>query len=84
MITRKGKCEMSNANMATEKKSRGVGCLRWLVFVLVLALLKTQLLYNHCCNALQRVGWNRQSQSIYIIQTAIVIQPACGGIKDLP
>ncbi len=29
-IIQKGRCEMSNTNMATGKKSRGAGCLRWL------------------------------------------------------
>ena len=29
-ITRKGRCEMSDANVAVGKKSKGAGCLRWL------------------------------------------------------
>jgi pimeloyl-ACP methyl ester carboxylesterase len=29
-ITRKGRCGMSNANVAVGKKSKGAGCLRWL------------------------------------------------------
>jgi hypothetical protein len=33
IVTRKGRCDMSNTMTATEKKSKGAGCLRWLGFV---------------------------------------------------